>query len=142
MKKFLLLCMALGIYQGVLAEKQVVVNNYGEKIYLDSDGTWILDSRKSEIENLLKVIDIDVTSLNPKKNQYRTMTIEVKNNSNKTLKYMAIGVKFKFGVEYSLRKIIIVRDLEPKKLEKIMRHISVQDIEGRDYKLEIIDYKM
>ncbi len=136
---------AIGIFclfsLGVAAlGEEVVKNSSGEEIVLYNTGRWITKERADKIKAFEEKVDIEIVKMNKKSNQYRTMTFKVTNRSAEELTYAAFGVKFRFGEEYSLRKLISVNNLKAGESVEIQRQISVQDIEGRDVKIEVIDY--
>lgn len=120
--------------------EEVVKNSSGEEIVLYNTGRWITRERADKIKAFEEKVDIEILKMNKKSNQYRTMTFKVTNKSREDLNYAAFGVKFRFGEEFSLRKLISVNNLKAGESVEIQRQISVQDIEGRDAKLEVIDY--
>lgn len=120
--------------------EEVVKNSSGKEIVLYNTGRWITKERADKIKAFEERVDIEILKMNKKSNQYRTMTFKVTNKSMEDLSYAAFGVKFRFGEEYSLRKLISVNNLKAGESVEIQRQISVQDIEGRDTKLEVIDY--
>ncbi|GLI54862.1 hypothetical protein PM10SUCC1_03770 [Propionigenium maris DSM 9537] len=120
--------------------EEVVTNSSGEEIVLYNTGRWITKERADKIKAFEDKVDIEILKMNKKSNQYRTMTFKVTNRSMEDLTYAAFGVKFRFGEEYSLRKLISVNNLKAGESVEIQRQISVQDIEGRDTKIEVIDY--
>ncbi len=125
---------------GTAFSEEVVTNSSGEEIVLYNTGRWITKERADKINAFEEKVDIEIVKINKKSNQYRTMTFKVTNKSMEDLSYAAFGVKFRFGEEYSLRKLISVNNLKAGDSVDIHRQISVQDIEGRDVKLEVIDY--
>lgn len=139
MKRALVVLCLLSLGQAVFGE-ELVKNSSGEEIILYSTGRWISRERADKIKAFEEKVDIEIVKMNKKNNQYRTMTFKISNKSRVDLSYAAFGVKFRFGEEYSLRKLISVNNLKAGDSMEIQRQISVQDIEGRDAKLEVIDY--
>jgi len=139
MKRALVVLCLLSLGQAVFGD-ELVKNASGEEIVLYNTGRWISRERADKIKAFEEKVDIEILKMNKKNNQYRTMTFKVSNKSREDLSYAAFGVKFRFGEEYSLRKLISVNNLKAGDSVEIQRQISVQDIEGRDAKLEVIDY--
>jgi len=142
MKRLLVGALCLLSLGQIVYSDEVVTNSFGEEVILLSDGRWMTKERVDEIRAFEEKVAIEVVKVNPKRNRYRTTTIKITNNSDKNLTYVAYGIKFKFGEEYSLRKIIAVNNLPSGESTQIERQISVQDIEGREIKVDVIDFNL
>ena len=81
-------------------------------------------------------------SIKNKENHYRRVSFDVVNNSKYDLEYVVYKIKFLFGDEYSLRKIVNVNNLESGDRKTINRLISVDDISGKNILIEVEDFKM
>ena len=119
---------------------EVVTRSSGEEVVLFQDGTWRTKERQDRIDEFKQKVDIEIVKINKKSSQYRTLTFKVTNNTREDLAYVVFGVKFKFGEEYSLRKIVSVNNVPNRESIEMQRQISVQDIEGQDAIIEIIDF--
>jgi|GEM_PF-2688274 len=142
MKRLLVGALCLLSLGQIVYSDEVVTNSFGEEVILLSDGRWMTKERVDEIRAFEEKVAVEVVKVNPKRNRYRTTTIKITNNSDKNLTYVAYGIKFKFGEEYSLRKIIAVNNLPSGESTQIERQISVQDIEGREIKVDVIDFNL
>ena len=141
MKKLLIGIFCLFSVAQVSYSEEVVKNSLEEEIVLLDDGRWMPKERVDEIRAFEEKVSIEAIKINTKRNRYRAVTVKITNNSRKELEYAAYGIKFKFGDDYSLRKIISVNNLPPGKSVEITRQISVQDIEGRDMTMDVIDFR-
>ena len=127
------------VYAG---EVEVVRNSRDEEIVLKSDKTWeTMDNyhRKMEFQKMVKVENLNVDA---KENKFRRVSFDVVNYSRYDLEYAVYKVKILFGDEYSLRKLISVNNLKAGEKFEVKRHINVDDIDGRDVVVEVLDFKM
>ncbi|WP_320046484.1 hypothetical protein [uncultured Ilyobacter sp.] len=121
---------------------EVVRNSKDEEIVLKADKTWeTMDNyhRKLEFQKMVKVENLDVDS---KDDDFRRVTFDVVNYSEYDLEYVVYKIKFLFGDEYSLRKLITVNNLKSGEKFQVKRHINVDDIDGRKVVVEVLDFKM
>ncbi|WP_319202015.1 hypothetical protein [uncultured Ilyobacter sp.] len=121
---------------------EVVRNSKDEEIVLKADKTWeTMDSyhKKMEFQKMVKVENLDVDS---KDNDFRRVTFDVVNYSEYDLEYVVYKVKILFADEYSLRKLITVKNLKSEEKFTVKRHINVDDIDGRNVVVEVLDFKM
>ncbi len=144
MKKLLLVAVSL-ILLGNLTfaqEQEIVRNSKNEEIVLKTDKTWesLGDyHRKMEFQKMVKIEKI---SVNSKQNKYRNVSFDIVNYSRYDLEYVVYKIKFAFGDEYSLRKIINVNNIKAGKKITVNRLINVDEIDGRDMVIEVVDFKM
>lgn len=141
MKKLFIGILCLTALSQTLSANEVLTKSTGEEIIFTNYGTWMPKEKFDRINSFNEKVDIEITQINKKNNEYRTLTFKITNNTrDEDLKYVAFGVKFRFGEEYSLRKIISVNNLKAGESIEVQRQISVQDIEGRDVITKVIDF--
>ncbi|WP_319370708.1 DUF3157 family protein [uncultured Ilyobacter sp.] len=144
MKKLYLVAASLILLTNLsfAANVEVIKNSKGEEIVLKSDKTWeSMESyyRKSEFKKMVKVENLEVDS---KDDDFRRVTFDVVNYSEYDLEYVVYKVKILFEDEYSLRKLITVSNLKSGETFQVKRHINVDDIDGRNVVVEVLDFKM
>lgn len=119
---------------------EVLTRSSGEEVILSQNGTWRTKEKQDRIDEFKQKVDVEIVRINKKSSQYRTLTFKVTNNTREDLSYVVFGVKFRFGEEYSLRKIVSVNNVPNRDSVEMQRQVSVQDIEGQDAIIEIIDF--
>jgi hypothetical protein len=144
MKKLYLITASMILLGNLIFARDIEVarNSKDEEIVLKADKTWeTMDSyhKKMEFQKMVKVENLDVDS---KDNDFRRVTFDVVNYSEYDLEYVVYKVKILFADEYSLRKLITVKNLKSEEKFTVKRHINVDDIDGRNVVVEVLDFKM
>ena len=141
MKKVLIEIFCLFAAAQISYSEEVVKNSLNEEIVLLDDGRWMPKERVDRIRAFEEDVRIETVRIDIKKNDLRAVTVRITNNSKEDLEYLVYGIKFKFGEEYSLRKIVAANDIPAGESIEICRMVSVRNIVGRDMVTDIIDFK-
>lgn len=121
--------------------KEVVKNSEGKNILLMEDKTWASEKEfesVKEFESKVKLSNVDVS---PKRSDGRSLTGTVTNQSRKKLEYVTYNVKWKIDGQYSILRTFTIKDLKYRESRDFNRRIKLEGIPGRDYKVEVLDFK-
>ncbi len=121
--------------------KEVVKNSAGEDIVLMSDNTWKVESEfedSKEFEEKVKLTNVEMSA---KRSNGRTLTGTITNNSRKRLEYVTYKVKWMIDGDYSTLRDFTIKNLGYRESKDFKYRIKLEGISGRDYKLEVSDYK-
>jgi hypothetical protein len=120
---------------------EIVTDKNGNKIVVKDDKTWeyLEDYRLQKLaENNLEFLNLNLTG---KRSGGRTLSGIVKNKGNFEFKSITIKVKFKQYDEYVTREVFTINNLKPGREKKFERRIDIENISGRDYKIEIFSFE-
>lgn len=135
---FTFLAIVISTYSEV---KEVVKNAEGKNIILMEDKTWASEKEfesVKEFESKVKLSNVDVS---PKRSDGRSLTGTVTNQSRKKLEYVTYNVKWKIDGQYSILRTFTIKDLKYRESRDFNRRIKLEGIPGRDYKVEVLDFK-
>lgn len=135
---FIFLAVTLLTYSEI---KEIVKNSDGENIALMEDKTWKLEKEletKQEFES--KIILSDLV-MSPKRSNGRSLTGSVTNTSRDKLEYVTYNVIWNIDGQDSIVKTFTIKDLSYKETREFDKRIHLQYISGRDYKVEVLDFK-
>lgn len=135
---FTFLAIVISTYSEV---KEVVKNAEGKNIILMEDKTWTSEKEfesVKEFESKVKLSNVDVS---PKRSDGRSLTGTVTNQSRKKLEYVTYNVKWKIDGQYSILRTFTIKDLKYRESRDFNRRIKLEGIPGRDYKVEVLDFK-
>ena len=121
--------------------KEVVKNAEGKNILLMKDKTWALEKdfeSVKEFENKVKLSNVEVSA---KRSNGRSVTGTVTNQSRKKLEYVTYEIKWMIDGQYSTLKTFTIKDLDYRESEEFNKRIKLERISGRDYKIEVSDFK-
>jgi len=121
--------------------KEVVKDAEGKNIVLMKDNTWILEKEFQnikEFENKVKLSNVEVSS---KRSDGRSLTGTVTNQSRKKLEYVTYNIIWKIDGQYSILRTFTIKDLDYRESQKFNKRVKLEGISGRDYKIEILDFK-
>lgn len=121
--------------------KEVVKNAEGKNILLMKDKTWALEKdfeSVKEFENKVKLSNVEVSA---KRSNGRSITGTVTNQSRKKLEYVTYEIKWMIDGQYSTLKTFTIKDLDYRESEDFNKRIKLERISGRDYKIEVSDFK-
>ena len=121
--------------------KEVVKDAEGNNIVLMEDKTWELEKKvesKKEFENKVKLSNLEMS---PKRSDGRSLTGSITNQSRKKLEYVTYNVIWKIDGQDSIVKTFTIKDLDYKETREFNKRIQLRYISGRDYKIEILDFK-
>lgn len=135
---FVFLAITISTYSEV---KEIVKNAQGKNIMLMEDKTWQLEKEfesNKEFENQVKLSNIEMSS---KRGGGRSLTGSVTNESRRTLEYVTYNVIWNFNDQDSIVKTFTIKDLSHNQTKDFNRRIHLKDITGKDYKIEVLDFK-
>jgi hypothetical protein len=141
MKKIIMLAFLVISIAPYSSVEEVVQNSKGEKVLLMKDKTWQLEHEKEQIkefENKVKLENIEVSA---KRSNGRSVTGTVINTSRDRLKYVTYKIKWFIDGDYSTLKEFTIKDLGYKESKNFNKRIKLEGISGRDYKIEVSDFK-
>jgi hypothetical protein len=140
MKK--ILCAAIFLLLTVfIFGDEIIVDKNGNKIVIKDDKSWeyLEDYRLQKLaENNLELSNLDLTG---KRSGGRTLTGKIKNKGSFEFKSITLKVKFKKYDEYLTKEVFEISNLKPGEEREFERRIDVEDIEGRDYIIEIFSFE-
>ncbi|WP_028855885.1 hypothetical protein [Psychrilyobacter atlanticus] len=135
---FTFLAITISTYSEV---KEIVKNAKGKNILLMEDNTWELEKEfesVKEFENKVKLSNVEVSA---KRSNGRSITGKVTNQSRKKLDYVTYNIKWKIDGQYSTLKTFTIKDLDYRECKEFNKRIKLERISGRDYKIEVSDFK-
>ncbi|MGB6128371.1 MAG: hypothetical protein WBG30_06435 [Psychrilyobacter sp.] len=141
MKKIIIFIFLTTIISTYSEVKEVVKNSEGKNILLMENKTWELEKEFEsikEFENKIKLSNVEVSA---KRSNGRSITGIVINQSRTKLDYVTYEIKWMIDGKYSTLKTFTVKDLGYKESKKINQRIKLEGISGRDYEIEVLDFK-
>lgn len=141
MKKIIIFIFLTTIISTYSEVKEVVKNSEGKNILLMENKTWELEKEFEsikEFENKIKLSNVEVSA---KRSNGRSITGIVINQSRTKLDYVTYEIKWMIDGKYSTLKTFTVKDLGYKESKEINQRIKLEGISGRDYEIEVLDFK-
>lgn len=141
MKKIIIFIFLTTIISTYSEVKEVVKNSEGKNILLMENKTWELEKEFEsikEFENKIKLSNVEVSA---KRSNGRSITGIVINQSRTKLDYVTYEIKWLIDGKYSTLKTFTVKDLGYKESKEINQRIKLEGISGRDYEIEVLDFK-
>jgi hypothetical protein len=121
--------------------KEVVKSAEGKNILLMENKTWEFEKEfegVKEFETKVKLSNVEVSA---KRSNGRSITGTVTNQSRKKLDYVTYEIKWLIDGQYSVLKAFTIKDLDYRESKEFNKRIKLEGISGRDYKIEVLDFK-
>ncbi len=121
--------------------KEIVKDAKGNNIVLMKDKTWELEKEFESIKEFESKVKLSNVEVSAKRSDGRSLTGSVTNQSRKTLEYVTYNVKWKIDGQYSILRTFTIKDLSYRQTKEFNKRIKLEGISGRDYKIEVFDFK-
>jgi len=141
MKKTFLIIFTLFFMYSYSEIKEKVITSDGQVIVLMEDKTWEYEERLNDIKDFESKIKLSNLEVSAKRSNGRSLTGTITNLNRKKLEYVTYKIKWLIDGEYSTLREFTIKDLDYNESRDFNYRIKLEGISGRDYKLEVSDYK-
>jgi len=141
MKKTFLIIFTLFSMYSYSEIKEKVITSDGQVIVLMEDKTWEYEERLNDIKDFESKIKLSNLEVSAKRSNGRSLTGTITNLNRKKLEYVTYKIKWLIDGEYSTLREFTIKDLDYNESRDFNYRIKLEGISGRDYKLEVSDYK-
>ena len=121
--------------------REIVKDSKGNNVVLMEDNTWKFEKEIKSIKEFESKVKLSIVELSSKRSDARNLVGSVTNHSRKKLNHVTYGIKWKIDGQYSILKTFTIKDLNYKETKEFNKIIHLKHIPGRDYKIEILDFK-
>ena len=121
--------------------KEVVKDADGNNIVLMKDKTWELEKEFESLKEFESKVKLSNVKVSAKRSDGRSLTGSVTNQSRKKLECVTYNVKWEIDGQYSILRTFTIKDLNYKQTKEFNKRIKLEGISGRDYKIEVLDFK-
>jgi len=135
---FIFLVLTISTYSEV---KEIIKDSQGNNIVLMEDKTWEFEKRIETLNEFQEKIQLSNLELSSKRSDGRSLTGSVTNKNRKKLKYVTYNIIWKSNGQDVLVETFTIKNLSYRETKKFNRRIHLRDISGRDYRIEILDFK-
>jgi len=141
MKKIIIFIFLATIISTYSEVKEVVKNAEGKNILLMENKTWELEKEFESVKEFEKKVKLSNVEVSAKRSNGRSVTGAVINQSRTKLDYVTYEIKWMIDGKYSTLKTFTIKDLRYKESKEFNQRIKLERISGRDYKIEVLDFK-
>ena len=141
MKKTFLIIFTLFSIYSYSEIKEKVITSDGQVIVLMEDKTWEYEERLNDIKDFESKIKLSNLEVSAKRSNGRSLTGTITNLNRKKLEYVTYKIKWLIDGEYSTLREFTIKNLDYNESRDFNYRIKLEGISGRDYKLEVSDYK-
>lgn len=121
--------------------KEIVKDSEGNSIILFEDKTWEFEKKVKSIEEFKKKVKLSIFELSSKRSDGRSLKGSVTNQRRKKLEYVTYNIIWNSNGQDIIVETFTIKNLDFRETKDFNRRIHLREISGRDYKIEILDFK-